>query len=157
MQVIIYTICKSLLYLLWGVSGDEYPLSWQIFKFTGKIVKFEDIKGLIRIRNEKSKKNRQHNDRKEKQRSTKHTHKTKNRVTRTQLKTGGERMPKNSFLFLAKYWNLASTSICHRHRSFLFVLWRVENIDQLYKVYKQQLYTDVPVNWCCCCFFPQTF
>jgi hypothetical protein len=38
------------------------------------------------------------------------THKTKDRVTRTQLKTGGERMPKNSFLFLAKYWNLASTS-----------------------------------------------
>ena len=51
-------------------------------------MKLEDIKGLIRIRNEKSKKNRQHNDRKEKQRSTKHTHKTKDRVTRTQLKAG---------------------------------------------------------------------
>ena len=36
--------------------------------------------------------NRQHNGqkKKDKQRSTKHTHKTKDRVTRTQLKTGGE-------------------------------------------------------------------
>ena len=47
----------------------------------------------IRIR--KSKKNRQHNgekekDKRDKQRSTKQTHKTKDRVTRTPLKTGGE-------------------------------------------------------------------
>jgi len=46
-------------------------------------------KGVIRIRI--SKKNRQHNDQKEKgqkykQRSTKHTYKTKDRVTRTPLK-----------------------------------------------------------------------
>jgi hypothetical protein len=51
---------------------------------------FEDTKGVIRIRI--SKKNRQHNDQKkkiqkEKQRSTKHTHKTKDRVKRTQLNT----------------------------------------------------------------------
>jgi hypothetical protein len=50
----------------------------------------EDIKGVIRIRN--SKKNRQHNGQKDKgqrdkQRSTKHIHKTKDRVTRTPLKT----------------------------------------------------------------------
>ena len=49
---------------------------------------FEDTKGVIRIR--KSKKNRQYNGQKEKvhkdkQRSTKHTHKTKDRVTRTPL------------------------------------------------------------------------
>jgi len=39
-----------------------------------------------------SKKNRQHNDqmKKDKQRSTKHTHKTKNRVTQIPLKTRGE-------------------------------------------------------------------
>jgi hypothetical protein len=51
---------------------------------------FEDTKEVIRIR--KSKKNRQHNGQKKKgkQRSTKHTHKTKDRVTRTPLKTGGE-------------------------------------------------------------------
>ena len=51
---------------------------------------FEDIKGVIRICI--SKRNRQHNGQKKKykQRSTKHTHKTKDRVTRTQLKTGGE-------------------------------------------------------------------
>ena len=51
---------------------------------------FEDTKGVIRIR--KSKKNRQHNGQKKKckERSTKHRHKTKDRVTRTPLKTGGE-------------------------------------------------------------------
>jgi hypothetical protein len=51
---------------------------------------FEDIKGVTRIR--KSKKNGQHNGQKkkgqkDKQRSTKHMHKTKDRVTRTSLKT----------------------------------------------------------------------
>jgi hypothetical protein len=53
---------------------------------------FEDTKGVIRIR--KSEKNRQHNDQKKKNKelSTKHTHKTKDRVTRTPLKTGGELM-----------------------------------------------------------------
>jgi hypothetical protein len=42
---------------------------------------FEDTKGVIKIRI--SKKNRQHNGqkKKDKQRSTKHTHKTKDRVT----------------------------------------------------------------------------
>ena len=54
---------------------------------------FEDIKGVIRIRI--SMKNRQHdgqneNVQKDKQRSTKHTHKTKHPVTRTPLKTGSE-------------------------------------------------------------------
>ena len=53
---------------------------------------FEDTKGVIRIRKSK---NRQHNDKKkkvltDKQRSTKHTHKTKDRVARTPLKTGGQ-------------------------------------------------------------------
>jgi len=49
--------------------------------------KFEDTKGVIRIR--KSKKDRQHNGqkKKDKQRSTKHTHKTKDRITRIPLKT----------------------------------------------------------------------
>jgi hypothetical protein len=47
---------------------------------------FEDTEGAIRIRI--SKKNRQHNGQKEKykQRSTKHTYITKDRVTRTPLK-----------------------------------------------------------------------
>ena len=45
-------------------------------------------KGIIRIR--KSKKNRQHNGqkKKDKQRSKKHTHKTKDRETRTPVKPG---------------------------------------------------------------------
>ena len=54
---------------------------------------FEDTKGVIR--NRISKKNKQHNGQKkktqkDKQRSTKHTYKTKDRVTRTPLKAGGE-------------------------------------------------------------------
>ena len=54
---------------------------------------FGDTKGVIRIR--KSKKNRQHNGqmkkyKKNKQRSITHTHKTKDRVPRTLLNTGGE-------------------------------------------------------------------
>ena len=57
-----------------------------------KCLKTQCIKGVVRIRI--SKKNRQHNRQKKKiqknkQRSTKHTHKTKDRVTRTLLKTGG--------------------------------------------------------------------
>ena len=56
---------------------------------------FEDTKGVIRIC--KSKEDLQHNGQKKKglkkwQQSTKHTHKTKDRVTRTSLKTGGELM-----------------------------------------------------------------
>ena len=49
--------------------------------------KFEDTKGVIRIHI--SKKNKQNNGQKNKQRSTKHTHKTKDRLTRTPLKAGG--------------------------------------------------------------------
>ena len=51
---------------------------------------FEDTKGVIRIR--KSKKDRQHNgqEEKDKERSTKYTHKTKDRVTRIPPKTGSE-------------------------------------------------------------------
>ena len=54
---------------------------------------FEDTKGVIRIRI--SEKNIQHNVQKkkvqqDKQRSTKHTYETKDRVTRTPLKTEGE-------------------------------------------------------------------
>ena len=47
---------------------------------------FEDTKGVIKIRI--SKKNRQRNGQKDKQRSTKHTYKTKDRVTRLQSLVG---------------------------------------------------------------------
>jgi hypothetical protein len=52
--------------------------------------RFEVTKGVIR--NRISKKNRQHNGEKKKDtlRSTKHTHKTKDRVTRTPLRAVGE-------------------------------------------------------------------
>jgi len=57
----------------------------------GVTEEFEDTKGVIRIRI--SKKNRQHNGQKKKvhkakQRSTKHTYKTKDRKTRTPLIQG---------------------------------------------------------------------
>jgi hypothetical protein len=63
---------------------------------------------IIRI----SKKNRQHNDqkkkvRKDKQRSTKYTHKTKDRVTRNQLKTGG-------FTVATMTWLIAMEYVCHK-------------------------------------------
>ena len=55
------------------------------------IEEFEDTKGVIRIR--KSKKGRQHNGQKKKDKRTNNdlqniAHKTKDRVTRTPLKTG---------------------------------------------------------------------
>jgi hypothetical protein len=59
--------------------------------FRGLQEEFEDTKGAIRICISK---NRQHTGQKkvqkDKQRSTKHAYKTKDRVTRTPLKTGGE-------------------------------------------------------------------
>jgi hypothetical protein len=59
---------------------------------SGDQEEFEDTKEVIRIRKSK---NRQHNgqkkkDKKDKQRSAKHTHETKDRVTRIPLKTGCE-------------------------------------------------------------------
>ena len=47
---------------------------------------FEDTKGVIRTHNSKDRQH--HNGQKDKQRSTKHTHKTNLRVTPTSLKTG---------------------------------------------------------------------
>ena len=60
--------------------------NWSLWR---SLEEFEDIKGVIRIRKSKD---RQHNSqkKKDKQQSTKHTHKTKDWVTRTPLKTGGE-------------------------------------------------------------------
>ena len=55
---------------------------------------FEDIKGVIRIRiyieEEQTTQWSKEKVQKDKQRSTKHTYKTEDRVTRTPLKTGGE-------------------------------------------------------------------
>ena len=79
---------------------------------------FEDTKGVFRSHT--SKKNRQHNDQKKKHkrtiqkrkntkgRSTKHIHKTKDRVTRTPLKTGGE------FICSGRVGSSCSTSDTHR-------------------------------------------
>ena len=55
---------------------------------------FEDIKGVIRIRiyieEEQTTQWPKEKVQRDKQRSTKHTYKTEDRVTRTPLKTGGE-------------------------------------------------------------------
>jgi hypothetical protein len=58
-------------------------------------VEFEDTKGVIRIHKSK---NRQHNgqQKKYKQWSTKHTHKAKDRVTRTPLKQVNSGAPEGS-------------------------------------------------------------
>ena len=62
-------------------------------------IEFEDTKGVIKIRNSKD---RKHNGQKKKDKRTNNnlqniTHKTKDRVTWTQLKTVGEQM--NTFSF----------------------------------------------------------
>jgi hypothetical protein len=75
-----FAFCVFLPCLLFPITN----LTWE---------EFEDTKGVVRIHI--SKKNRQHNGQKEKvqkdkQLSTKHTHKTKGRVTRIPIKTEGE-------------------------------------------------------------------
>jgi hypothetical protein len=72
---------------------------------------FEDTKGVIKIR--KSKKNRQHNGqkKKDKQRSTKHTQKVKDRVMRAPLKPGDT--------FLAWY-RLCSDTLTHKYMTVHF-------------------------------------
>jgi hypothetical protein len=62
-----------------------------VWKRGGGYEEFEDTKGVIRIRISK---NRQHKEKvqKDKQRSTKHTHKIKDRVPLIPLKSGSERM-----------------------------------------------------------------
>jgi hypothetical protein len=78
-----YFILPSLIKVNSQASSICRPFVWQFLS--------EDTKEVIRIR--KSKNNRQHNDQKkkvqkDKQRSPKHTCKTKDRETRTSLKTG---------------------------------------------------------------------
>ena len=73
----------------------------------------EDTKGVIRICISK---NRKHNGQKkkvqkDKQRSKKHTYKTKDQVTRTPLKTGGELMCSGRVS--------SSCSTCGTHRAIL--------------------------------------
>jgi hypothetical protein len=76
----------------WHENGDIWTLQWR-----NKIAlkeEFEDTNGVIRIRISE---NRQYNGQKkkvqkDKQRSTKHSYKTKDRVTRTPQQTEGELM-----------------------------------------------------------------
>ena len=75
-------------FILFSIPFNLFHISdYRLLGFT-----FEDIKGVIRIRI--SRKNRQHNGQKkktqkDKQRSTKHTYKTNDRVTQTPLKICG--------------------------------------------------------------------
>jgi hypothetical protein len=59
-------------------------------KKTTTYEEFKDTKGVIRIRKLKKNTMVKRKSTKDKQRSTKHTHKTKDRVTQTSLKIGGE-------------------------------------------------------------------
>ena len=68
-----------------------YIISYNLYVHHLYSKEFEETKGLIKI--SKSKKDRQHNGQKKKkqkhkQRSTKHTYKTKDYVMRTTLKSG---------------------------------------------------------------------
>ena len=91
--------------------------------------KLEDANEVIRI--SISKKNRQHNGqkkvRKDKQRSAKHRYKTKNRVTRTPLKTGGElrcsgRVSSSSSTSDTRRDNLITNLVCFVRLQYSFLL-----------------------------------
>jgi len=67
--------------------------SWSMWGFSVVPEEFEDTNGVIKICN--SKKDRHHNDQTKKDKRTNNnlqniTHKSKDRITRTPLKTGGE-------------------------------------------------------------------
>jgi hypothetical protein len=64
--------------------------TWSEARPYGHKKEFEDTKGVIRIEEEQTTQWPKENGQKDKHRSTKHTHKTKDRVTRTSLKTGCE-------------------------------------------------------------------
>ena len=89
-------IFKLFLSMIFTISSairlNIYRYQQYNHKYNKKIKEFEDTKGVIKIR--KSKKDRQHNSQKKKDKRTNNdlqniTHKTKDRVTRTALKTGG--------------------------------------------------------------------
>ena len=107
---------------------------------------FEDTKGAIIIRI--SKKNRQHNGKKkkgqkDKQRYIKHTYKTKDRVTRTLLKTGGElrcseRVGNSCFTSGTRRVNLATNPVISRERGkdrevFVTILYTNDGYENLMK------------------------
>ena len=119
-------------------------------------VDLEDTKAVIRIRI--SKKNRQHNDQNkkvqtDKQRSTKHTQKTKDRVRRTTLKNGSELMR------FGRVSSSCSTSDI-RHVNLMIIYytweilehleWKMENKD---KVYIDSL--QITVSWLFCMVKPR--
>jgi hypothetical protein len=95
---------------------------------------FEHTKGIAIIR--KLKKDRQHNGqkKKDKQWSTKSTHKTKDRVTWTPLKTGGElrcsgRISSSSFTSGTRCVNLVTNLvISHEWGNTGKCLWQMEHI-----------------------------
>ena len=87
-----FLICPFTTFLVRGQSRSSMNHSLQTCLecsfLARRVWRYQSGKGEIRIR--KSMKDRQHTGQKDKQRSTKHTHKTKDRVTRTTPKTGGE-------------------------------------------------------------------
>ena len=93
----------------------------------------EDTKGVIRIRI--SKKNRQYNGQKDKKWSTRYTHKTKDRVTRTPLKTGVELL--RSSLVLAILGDKCHTiQICWC--IYMYIIWNGNRTDQMFPHVERQ-------------------
>jgi hypothetical protein len=99
-------------------------------------------KGVNRIR--KSKQNRQHNGqkKKDKQQSTKHTNKTKDRITQTPLKTGGElrcsgRVSNSCSTSSTIHVNLVTNPLTSQEQAkdqeVLFVWWCVEIPNSFYR------------------------
>ena len=86
---------------------------------------FEDTKGVIRIHKSKD---RQHNGqkKKDKKRSTKHTHKTKNWVTRTTIKTEGELRfsGRSCFNTTDIFLQFLSVNICNCETLSFWLNWR---------------------------------
>ena len=77
--------------IVWNILFSKCKLykNTNLYHVTFK-EEFKDTKGVIRIRKSKKGQTIQCQKKKDKQRSTKHTHKTKDRVTRTPLNTWGE-------------------------------------------------------------------
>ena len=83
---------RTCLKLITAYQNKERIINGNFPVIDPRLEELENTKGVIRIRKSKD---RQHNgqkkkDKRKKKRSTKHTHKTEDRVTRTPLKTGDE-------------------------------------------------------------------
>jgi hypothetical protein len=113
--------CKSTLSPIYGMGGNKHDdIYVRNDLFMDDIYVRNDLfMRVIRIRI--SKKNRQHKEKvqKDKQLSTKHTRKTKDRVPRTPLKTGGQKCPLFTFTVSAEVRERSCSAMFFFHNKFL--------------------------------------